>query len=110
MLSKKSYQILRYIYKNPDIPQPVLQNHFGKSVEDSMDFLFAVESLKSDKLIFVGSGAHDGKSTAIYRLTPKGEGAYLEQMFLVRKGRSEWIRYSLTTLIAVASFVKSFFF
>lgn len=44
------------------------------------------------------------------RLTDAGKCYFEKKADLTRKNIVEWVRYSITTAIAIAAFVKSFFF
>jgi len=67
-----------------------------------------VDTLRSMGLITYKWSAQDG----IYSidLTDTGRCYFERQHDLSRKEKIEWIRYAITTAIALAAFIKSFFF
>ena len=74
MYVKSTYKIMKTLFKTPDITDLKLRESF-RSQREIMDFVFAFDYLVKEQCIAQGSSS-DG---AIYRLTPKGEGEYLNQ-------------------------------
>ena len=110
-LDKKTISILRYIYNHRGIAYGDLKKHFeNESMFDFISVLFA------EKTIFAQGHAKSGQlgwylsdKSKIF-CTSLGK-KYVEDYFEKRNGKIvEWVRYSITTAIALAAFIKSFFF
>ncbi len=74
---------------------------------ESIDANYLVEILQSMGYITCKKDIHGNKEIS---LTDVGKHYFETNMDLTHEKRVEWIRYIITTGIAVSAFVKSFFF
>lgn len=69
-----------------------------------------IEDLRVDGLISRGAGMQNGELVGTYTISDAGLFALEESSHAKNRERVENLRYWITTAIAVAAFIKSFFF
>lgn len=80
MLSKGTYRVANYIYKNPNVTREALYREFDKDIESSVEFLSDITYLIQNKYLMVGKNTSNNSSIEVYRLTPSGRSAREEHL------------------------------
>lgn len=101
-MNKKQNWILESAYRSEVCVQQVLEK-LKLDYDSFYNLVFELEQ-------YASFHRKDRYEDSFITLTPKGE-AYVEELIRNRrKAVSEWVRYGITTAIALAAFIKSFFF
>lgn len=100
-MTNLKFKLLSMLYSTQRIDEATLLNKFrGKIMKAST----ALDDLEKQDLI-----TRD-VNQIYYSITAIGRVAFEEARDSRKNKKHEWIRYGITTLIALAAFVKSFFF
>lgn len=106
----KIYSTRRYL----DISQlSAIMNQYSGDLYEIVAFLRKKEFLRIDpnyaSLNHLSNDAPVSVQVPL-EITFKGKAALEEEQKLSREERNEWVRYWITTVIALAAFIKSFLF
>lgn len=100
-MTKLKFRLLSALYPDQRVDEATLLNKFPKRI---MKAQTALDDLVEQKLII-------RDITQIhYSITTLGRITFEDAQDNRKSKKYEWIRYIITTIIALAAFVKSFFF
>lgn len=103
MLNKEKIELLRWLLNQPD---RVSMNTM-KTLSAPQFTSTRIEELRNDGYITRSIETENGDIVGVYCISDKGRAALQEEDNNSREKRVEWIRYIITTVIAVAALVTS---
>lgn len=112
MLSSNQYKLLKYLYHQKFLSGNIasLVEHFIPDRYRKYYVEFHPLEIFPDQFLtenLIASGYIVNSADDAWKLTPIGE-AYVEEQRTSQ--RRQWLPFCITTVIAIAAFVKSFFF
>lgn len=114
-ISDDAYRLLKKLYEVDSIEESELFQFVGHTDRNRLEplshFLLQQKFIKTNDVKVVPDG-EGGKAEykRIYKIDLPGKAYVEEKAALVHDKRVENIKYIITTVIAVAAFIKSFFF
>lgn len=114
-ISDDAYRLLKKLYEVDGMEESELFQFVGHTGRNKLEplshFLLQQKFIKSND-VEVSPDGEGGKAKykRIYKIDLPGKAYVEEKVALAHDKRVENIRYIITTIIAVAAFIKSFFF
>jgi hypothetical protein len=115
MLSKVDYKLLAFISKHKSVHINEINKHMGSDCSERLFFLHSLVEKEIDEA--ATAELHKTDPTQLvyadkYVLTQKGDIALQDYQVEIKqsakKERNEWIRYAITTIIAVVALIRTF--
>ena len=104
MLSKESKTFLRWLRKQPEpISQDTMVKRSAPEYAPSR-----IESLREEGYITRSLTFENGELTGLYAISDKGRAVLQGDTVIFREKAAEWIRYTITTVIAVIALIRTF--